>query len=221
MAMPQIRNCVCCQRSAPASLKRRPHPRPSTRSCAARGSPGAASQVLQPDRHRAGPGAELRGQDRPRHGDQAAHAGALAARAGVHLLLRVLHPLRASAGVGRGAVDDLAGLRRPDHGLGRASGGGDPHEITEKYKGNYILAVEGNPPLNQEGMSCIIGGRPFVEQLQGGGQGLQGDHLLGQLRLLGLRAGGATEPDPATPVHKVIRTSRSSRCRAARPSPRS
>ena len=39
------------------------------------------------------------------------------------------------------------------------------HEITEKYQGNYILAVEGNPPLNQEGMSCIIAGRPFVEQL--------------------------------------------------------
>ncbi|MGI9134017.1 MAG: hydrogenase small subunit, partial [Rhodoferax sp.] len=41
-------------------------------------------------------------------------------------------------------------------------------EIMTKYKGNYILAVEGNPPLNQDGMSCIIGGRPFVEQLKHG-----------------------------------------------------
>ena len=39
-------------------------------------------------------------------------------------------------------------------------------EVRHKYKGNYILAVEGNPPLNQDGMSCIIGGRPFVEQLK-------------------------------------------------------
>ena len=39
-------------------------------------------------------------------------------------------------------------------------------EVMTKYKGNYILAVEGNPPLNQEGMSCIICGRPFVEQLK-------------------------------------------------------
>jgi len=39
-------------------------------------------------------------------------------------------------------------------------------EIMRKYKGNYILAVEGNPPLNQDGMSCIIGGKPFIDQLK-------------------------------------------------------
>jgi hydrogenase small subunit len=39
-------------------------------------------------------------------------------------------------------------------------------EVMAKYKGNYILAVEGNPPLAQDGMSCIIGGRPFLEQLK-------------------------------------------------------
>jgi len=33
-------------------------------------------------------------------------------------------------------------------------------EVMTKYKGNYILAVEGNPPLNQDGMSCIIGAGP-------------------------------------------------------------
>ena len=35
-------------------------------------------------------------------------------------------------------------------------------EIRRKYKGNFILAVEGNPPLNEDGMFCIHGGRPFV-----------------------------------------------------------
>ena len=29
-------------------------------------------------------------------------------------------------------------------------------ETMAKYDGNYILAVEGNPPLNQDGMSFII-----------------------------------------------------------------
>jgi hydrogenase small subunit len=28
-------------------------------------------------------------------------------------------------------------------------------ETIEKYDGNFILAVEGNTPLNQDGMSCI------------------------------------------------------------------
>ncbi len=36
----------------------------------------------------------------------------------------------------------------------------------EKYKGKYILAVEGNPPLNEDGMYCIVGGRPFVDKLK-------------------------------------------------------
>jgi hydrogenase small subunit len=26
--------------------------------------------------------------------------------------------------------------------------------------------VEGNPPLNEDGMYCIIGGKPFIEQLK-------------------------------------------------------
>ena len=39
-------------------------------------------------------------------------------------------------------------------------------ETKQKYKGKYILAVEGNPPLNEGGMFCIDGGRPFVEKLK-------------------------------------------------------
>ena len=39
-------------------------------------------------------------------------------------------------------------------------------ETKEKYKGQYILAVEGNPPLNNDGMFCIDGGKPFVEKLK-------------------------------------------------------
>jgi len=39
-------------------------------------------------------------------------------------------------------------------------------ETIQKYKGKYILAVEGNPPLNEDGMFCIIGGKPFLDQLK-------------------------------------------------------
>ena len=69
-------------------------------------------------------------------------------------------------------------------------------EIRQKYKGNYILAVEGNPPLNEDGMFCIDGGRPFVEQLKEMAADAHGRHRLGLLRLLGLRAGGQAQPDP-------------------------
>ncbi|MFR3458650.1 MAG: hypothetical protein ACLTTU_10285 [Bilophila wadsworthia] len=39
-------------------------------------------------------------------------------------------------------------------------------EAISTYKGRYILAVEGNPPLGEEGMYCIDGGRPFMDKLQ-------------------------------------------------------
>ena len=39
-------------------------------------------------------------------------------------------------------------------------------ETRAKYKGQYVLAVEGNPPLNEDGMFCFQGGRPFVEKLK-------------------------------------------------------
>ena len=39
-------------------------------------------------------------------------------------------------------------------------------EIMTKYKGNYILAVEGNPPLNEDGMFCIQSGKPFIDKLK-------------------------------------------------------
>jgi hydrogenase small subunit len=35
-----------------------------------------------------------------------------------------------------------------------------------RYKGKYILAVEGNPPIGDDGVFCIPGGRPFVDKLR-------------------------------------------------------
>ncbi len=45
----------------------------------------------------------------------------------------------------------------------------DAFEQTIKdYKGQYILAVEGNIPLGYDGMYCIDGGKPFLEKFQQG-----------------------------------------------------
>lgn len=37
-------------------------------------------------------------------------------------------------------------------------------ETMEKYKDNYIVAVEGNVPLYQGGVNCIPGGETFLEK---------------------------------------------------------
>ncbi len=77
-------------------------------------------------------------------------------------------------------------------------------EAIEKYKGNYILAVEGNPPLNEDGMFCIVGGKPFVEQLRHAAAGAKAIISWGACASYGCVQAAAPNPTRATPVHKVI-----------------
>ena len=70
-------------------------------------------------------------------------------------------------------------------------------EVMTRYKGNYILAVEGNPPLGEDGMYCIPGGKPVRREAEARGEGRQGGDRLGLVRLVGLRAGGQAQPDHA------------------------
>lgn len=77
-------------------------------------------------------------------------------------------------------------------------------EIKEKYKGNYILAVEGNPPLNQDGMSCIIGGKPFSEQLKYMAEDAKAIISWGSCASWGCVQAAKPNPTQATPVHKFL-----------------
>jgi len=77
-------------------------------------------------------------------------------------------------------------------------------EIIEKYKGNYIVAVEGNPPLNEDGMYCIIGGKPFVDQLTHACENAKAVISWGSCASWGCVQAARPNPTRATPVHKVI-----------------
>ena len=77
-------------------------------------------------------------------------------------------------------------------------------EIVTKYKGEYVLAVEGNPPLNEDGMYCIIGGKPFVEQLKYAASGAKAIIAWGSCASWGCVQAARPNPTRATPVHKVI-----------------
>jgi hydrogenase small subunit len=78
-------------------------------------------------------------------------------------------------------------------------------EVRHKHAGNYILAVEGNPPLDQDGMSCIIGGRPFVEQLMEMADSCKAVISWGSCASWGCVQAARPNPTRATPVHEVIR----------------
>lgn len=67
-------------------------------------------------------------------------------------------------------------------------------DIITQYNGKYILAVEGNPPLGEQGMFCISSGRPFIEKLKRAAAGASAIIAREPARL-GLRAGRATQSD--------------------------
>jgi hydrogenase small subunit len=77
------------------------------------------------------------------------------------------------------------------------------HETVEKYKGNYLLACEGNPPLNQDGMSCIIAGKPYLEQLQFAAKHAKGIISWGSCASWGCVQAARPNPTRAVPIHKA------------------
>jgi hydrogenase small subunit len=77
-------------------------------------------------------------------------------------------------------------------------------EARKKHKGNYILAVEGNPPLNEDGMYCIVGGRPFVEQLKEYAADAKAVIAWGACASWGCVQAAKPNPTNAVPIHKVI-----------------
>jgi hydrogenase small subunit len=74
----------------------------------------------------------------------------------------------------------------------------------EEHYGNYILAVEGNPPLNEDGMFCISAGKPFVEKLRHVAAGASAIISWGACASYGCVQAAAPNPTRATPVHEVI-----------------
>ena len=77
-------------------------------------------------------------------------------------------------------------------------------KIMKEYWGNYILAVEGNPPLGEEGMYCIIGGRPFVEILKESAEGAKAVIAWGSCASWGCVQAAKPNPTNAVSIDKVI-----------------
>ncbi|QND62264.1 hydrogenase small subunit [Mesorhizobium huakuii] len=77
-------------------------------------------------------------------------------------------------------------------------------ETKDKYKGKYILAVEGNPPLNEDGMFCIDGGKPFVEKLKWMAEDAMAIIAWGACASWGCVQAAKPNPTRATAIDKVI-----------------
>jgi hydrogenase small subunit len=77
-------------------------------------------------------------------------------------------------------------------------------ETREKYKGQYLLAVEGNPSISEEGNFCIVGGRPFVDQLTEMAHDAMAVVAWGSCASWGCVQAAKPNPTMAVPIDRVI-----------------
>ncbi len=77
-------------------------------------------------------------------------------------------------------------------------------DTMEKYKGEYILAVEGSVPLGEDGIYCCIAGKTAKAQLQEAAAGAKAIIAWGSCASNGCVQSAKPNPTEATPIHKII-----------------
>lgn len=75
----------------------------------------------------------------------------------------------------------------------------------DKYKGEYILCVEGSVPLGDDGNYCCIGGRSSKDILLEAAEGAKAIIAWGSCASNGCVQAARPNPTNATPIHKIIK----------------
>lgn len=75
----------------------------------------------------------------------------------------------------------------------------------EKYKGEYILCVEGSVPLGDDGNYCVIAGRSALDILKESAAGAKAIIAWGSCASNGCVQAAYPNPTEATPIHKIIK----------------
>jgi hydrogenase small subunit len=75
----------------------------------------------------------------------------------------------------------------------------------EKYKGQYILCVEGSVPLGADGVYCMIGGKSSLQILNEVAENAAAIIAWGSCASNGCVQSAKPNPTQATPIHKIIK----------------
>jgi len=78
-------------------------------------------------------------------------------------------------------------------------------KIMKEYKGKFILAVEGNVPLKDNGVYCTINGESFLDVLKETAADAMAVIAWGSCASFGCVQSARPNPTGATPVHKIIK----------------
>ncbi|MFM2358032.1 MAG: Uptake hydrogenase small subunit precursor [Bacteroidota bacterium] len=74
-----------------------------------------------------------------------------------------------------------------------------------KYKGQYILCVEGSVPVGADGVYCMIGGKTSMQILDEAAEGAAAIIAWGSCASNGCVQSAHPNPTKATPIHKLVK----------------
>ena len=74
-----------------------------------------------------------------------------------------------------------------------------------KYKGEYILCVEGSVPTGADGVYCMIGGKTSMQILEEAAAGAKAVIAWGSCASNGCVQSAKPNPTNATPIHKLLK----------------
>jgi len=74
-----------------------------------------------------------------------------------------------------------------------------------KYKGEYILCVEGSVPTAADGVYCMIGGKTSMQILEEAAEGAKAIIAWGSCASNGCVQAANPNPTSATPIHKLVK----------------
>ena len=74
-----------------------------------------------------------------------------------------------------------------------------------KYKGQYILCVEGSVPMGADGVYCMIGGKTSMQILEEAAEGAAAIIAWGSCASNGCVQSARPNPTQATPIHKLVK----------------
>ncbi len=78
------------------------------------------------------------------------------------------------------------------------------HDTMKKYKGEYVMLVEGSVPTNDDGIYCCIGGRTALDIVREAAEGSKAIIAWGSCASNGCIQSANPNPTGAKPVHKVV-----------------
>jgi len=78
------------------------------------------------------------------------------------------------------------------------------HNTMNKYKGEYLMLVEGSVPMNDGGIYCTIAGRTALDIVKEAAEGAKAIITWGSCASNGCIQAAKPNPTGATPIHKII-----------------